>query len=118
MNKTLTIACFFAFLASSAQADSPYLLENAMELTAKQVSFTLSGAGSMTVRTCANCRPETFRFTPTTEFSVGKERVNRARFVELSRSGGEIYAFYDTSSGYVTRLKLRSPLRNTSQARR
>lgn len=115
MKKLIFLVSLWAAMAGTTSANGVHLLEEALELSASQVRFSLTGAGSITVRTCRDCVPKSYPLSGDTEFLFNGERMTRERFAELSRQGGQVYVFYDTQSGDVTRMRL---INRTSRANR
>lgn len=106
MKNLLFVFSFWALLAGTAAAESVYVLEEGLELHARDARFSLSGPGSVTLRSCTSCAPESYQFAATTEFFINNEPAERDRLVALSREGGALYVFYDTQTGKVTRIRL------------
>lgn len=106
IKKITSLVLLWALMAGTASAEGMKMLEEALELSASRVSFSLAGAGSITVRSCRDCASRSLPLYAGTEFLVNGERVERDRFAELSRRGGEVYVFYDMETGDVTRMRL------------
>lgn len=117
MKKLFAFFLFSAALASSANADDVFMLEEALELHAKQVRFSLAGAGSISVRECRECSPTRLPLMAETVYFANGDRITRERFAELSRLGGAVYVFYSTDTGKVTRMRLDSPFIKSDRAR-
>ena len=108
MKNFITLALLSALLTSPAMGEDAYVLEEALELSANQVRFSLAGAGSITVRACKACAPKTYPLATETVLLANGESIDLNRLAELSRRGGEMYVFYDTQTGVITRLRLQN----------
>lgn len=118
MKKIIPLILLGAFIGSAGAGDDVYVLEEALELGAKHVRFSLAGAGNITVRSCRECSPMTLPLTHRTEYLVNGEHVARDRFAELSRLGGAVYMFYSTQTGYVTKMRLNTPSNKRNRPQR
>ena len=107
MKRITVLALLWTLMAGIASADGVYILEEGLELSARQVRFSLAGAGSITVRPCRDCARKSLPLSAGTEFYINGEPTERNRCDELSRLGGELYVFYDTQTGSVTRMRLK-----------
>ena len=97
-----------ALLTAATAGATLNMVEQAIETTTFVVSLPDAANGSMSVKSCAQCKPVLLRLTSRSTFVLGSTPVQYKEFLGFAR-GSENLAlniFYEAKSGNITRLRM------------
>lgn len=106
MFKTLILPGILLFASGLASGGETRIIEEALELSGRQVQLPSSTGGSLYLRRCAECAPERFELGDRATFFIGQRSVSLLELRLATRTSSPVYVFYHAQQGHVTRIIL------------
>jgi hypothetical protein len=111
MSTRLVLLGTLLLLAGAVAHGALKAIEEAYELSPAQIIWPGSETGTLLVRRCAGCNPETLRVTPETQYFIRPAKTpvtladaRKAAGKAAGRSRASIFVYYDPRTRNVRRL--------------